>query len=30
MILVHQPIESAYVSGDTALATLDELDFWMQ
>lgn len=25
MILVHQPIESAYVSGDTALATLDEL-----
>ena len=25
MILVHQPIESAYVSDDTALATLDEL-----
>lgn len=25
MILVHQPLESAYVSGDTALATLDEL-----
>ena len=25
MILVHQPIESAYVSGGTALATLDEL-----
>ena len=30
MILVHQPIESAYVSGDTALATLDELGLWMQ
>ena len=25
MILVHQPIEAAYVSDDTALATLDEL-----
>ena len=25
MILVHQPIKSAYVSDDTALATLDEL-----